>query len=219
MLPTIRVLIVHDDQLRRQCLAISLNATGHYIAADFAIDESQALQRLLEQAHDVVLLDWALAPEKVLRTTWRISQEFPRTKVLILSLLESAQNIRHCVEAGAFGYILRHESFDDLVTRINQAVRGEASCTPGEMRNLFSRMAELGEHHNQKERDPCILTTREMQILSLIADNMSNKQIAKQLNLSLHTVKNHVHNLLEKLRSPGRYAAVQHAYQRKWLQR
>jgi two-component system nitrate/nitrite response regulator NarL len=220
MTDSLRLKIVHDDQMHRKCLADALAATGHFPAIEFAASAEEAQESLHDHPADVFLIDWGLPHERALELTRHIIRELPKARVLILGLPETRENVLSCIEAGVAGYVSKQGSLDDLITRIAEAIRGEIACSPDITRAAFSRLAELDQQRRNKEIvESTNLTAREMEILGLIAKGLSNKEIANQLCLSLHTVKNHVHHLLEKLSAKGRYAAVQRAYDKHWLKR
>src|SRR5437870_4013897 len=174
----VRLLIVNDDALHRQCLAAALADTGRFQIVASADTAAEALIRLGQEPANVVLADWNLPAEGALALTRRIAHDFPEVKVLLMGLAETAGNVQACAEAGAAGYVLKGETLEQLTVRIEQAMRGETVCSAGTVRLLFARLAEVARRQqgDAKPNAPC-LTCREMQILQLIADGMSNKEI------------------------------------------
>jgi DNA-binding NarL/FixJ family response regulator len=217
MTQPIHLLLVHDHHLHRECLAAALAVTGRFRAVETAASAEAALARLRQAPADVALLDWGLPGGGALETTRSIARDFPGVKVLLLGVPETAENVRACAEAGAAGYHRKEETLEQLTARIEQVIRGETDCSPDVARRLFSHLSELADAHRGDADGDGGLTGRELQVLQLIADGLSNKQIAGRLHLSLHTVKNHVHNLLGKLAAEGRYQAVRFAHQKQWL--
>jgi len=216
----VRLLIVHDQLIYRQCLAQTLATTGRFATVGHAGSGADALRQVGRDPPDVVVIDWQLPAPGALALTRDLKRTFPDLKVLILGIVETLNVVQECVEAGAAGYVVIDDTVEQFLARVDEAMRGEASSSPGIVRALFSRLSELS--HDGKGgtgRGADVLTFRELQILRMIAEGLSNKQIASRLNLSQHTVKNHVHNLLEKLSADGRHAAVQYAYERRWLTR
>jgi DNA-binding NarL/FixJ family response regulator len=217
----IHSLIVHNQVFFGECLAAALAADGRRAAV--AGDVPAALDQVRRQPPDLVLADWRLPAKGALDLTAAVHRQWPDTKVLVLGVEETPDVVWACVEAGAAGYVPDTDSLDQFRARVEQVLRGETFSSPGIARALFARLADLAR---ARERNgdgaapaPDVLTCRELQILRMIADGLSNKQIAARLNLSLHTVKNHIHNLLEKLAVEGRYAAVQYAREQQWLAR
>jgi DNA-binding NarL/FixJ family response regulator len=144
--------------------------------------------------------------------------KYPELKVILLGSEESDDKVVDCLEAGASGYLIRNQPLADLRFAIGVVARGEIACTPRVAHALFQRLASLGRERRRREKlDFLTLTPRELEILWLIADDLSNQEIAHKLFLSVHTVKNHVHKILETLGVHSRRAAVRHAIERGWI--
>jgi two-component system NarL family response regulator len=215
------LLIVHDQLFFRQCLAQTLETTGRFAAVGHAGSGDDALAQVGKRPPQIIVIDWQLPAPGALALTRALKRACPDARVLILGIVETLDVVQECVEAGAAGYVVIDDTVEQFLGRVEQVMRGEASSSPGIVRALFSRLSKLS--HDRQPEGPGhgadVLTFRELQILRMIAEGLSNKQIASRLKLSQHTVKNHVHNLLEKLAADGRYAAVQQAYERRWLTR
>jgi DNA-binding NarL/FixJ family response regulator len=160
-----------------------------------ATNLDEAVRLAAELFPSVILVDHAL-PE-VVRTIRLILATQPMVKVVILGVLESDENILACAEAGVAGYVPREASLEDLIEAIECASRGELRCSPRMgatlLRLLALRAASSADHSSRT------LTSREVEIVRLIEQGLSNKEIASRLGIQVATVKNHVHNLLEKL--------------------
>ena len=145
----------------------------------------------------------------------KIKETFPGARVVIIGASVSRNENLEYIEAGASGYCPPGSRPEHLIETIRKVHRGEVSCPPDILANLFERIvslrAQLGTAHDNQLNS---LTQREIGILRLITDGMSNKEISVRLNLELQTVKNHVHNILEKLRVHNRREAA--AYTRKF---
>src|SRR5436305_8977574 len=140
--------------------------------------------------------------------------------MLVLGSAEAGDEILTCLEAGARGYVLRDQTLDELKAAIERVARGETVVTPEAAHRLFRRLGELGrESRRHRQLEFLDLTARELEILGLIAQGLSNQAIADRLYLSVHTVKNHVHNMLERLGLTTRGEAVEYARTRGWLPR
>jgi DNA-binding NarL/FixJ family response regulator len=130
------------------------------------------------------------------------------------------QEIMACIEAGAAGYVLKEATIDYLVETIRAVYQGESFCSPRLAASLFSRIAEL-----VSERRPAIapgaikLTAREVEIIKEIAEGLSNQEIAQRLSIQPQTVKNHIHNILDKLQLHNRLEAVHYARERNLLKK
>lgn len=195
---SISVLIVCNVRLYREGLAYSLghHASGRVRVVGTAADGDGALSRVRELAPALVLLDLAL-PRSV-ATIRAIVGQAPDTRVVVLAINESDTDVIAIAEAGVSGYLPRDGSLEDLVAAIERAARGEVLCPPSIVASLFKRMAMLAHAH------PAVsalsgLTPREQEVVGLIGQGLSNKEIARRLTIRPATVKNHVHNILEKL--------------------
>jgi DNA-binding NarL/FixJ family response regulator len=141
-----------------------------------------------------------------------------QVKVLVLVAVDDHESIVNCVAAGARGCVLEEASLEELRTAIERVVAGETFCSPQLVSSMFQQLMELSRDSITTERaDDANLTQRERQILGLMADRMSNQEIADELSLSLYTIKNHVHNILEKLQVDDRFDAIEHARRRRLL--
>jgi DNA-binding NarL/FixJ family response regulator len=218
MTNSMRLILVHEDPLFRECVAAALAATGRFAGVTLAADAEQARAAVGQESSDVLLVQWDLPARSALALARHVASSCPRVPVILLGLPWTCEAVRDCAEAGGAGYILKGESLEDMLARIAEAARGETACSPRAARFLFGYLAELARQRPPRgENHETDLTTRELEILSLIADGLSNKEIAARLCLSLHTVKNHVHSLLEKLAVGSRHAAVRHAREKHWL--
>jgi two-component system nitrate/nitrite response regulator NarL len=191
------VLIVDDTRLYREGLADILMRERRVDAVETAADPAAAVHQLITSSPDVVLLNTAMTDcTEILH---RIADAAERVPVVVLGVSESETDVIAWAEAGVAGYLFKTGSLADLVGVIHDALRGEVLCPPRLTGALLRRLAALAA-----ERRPHIetarLTAREREILELIDDGLSNKDIARHLSIEVRTVKNHVHNILEKLR-------------------
>ncbi len=211
--------IVDDSHLFRECMAAVLEEEDRY-SVSFQMPSLEALQAKPPSfPPDVILVACALPGGGALELIRWAGTEFPGAKVLVLGREEDQEaQILGCIEAGASGLISRNQSLDDLKQSLSALANGQTLCSPELAQSVFSRLKELSGRREEASSEN-VLTPREMEILELVADGLSNKEIAQRLIISLHTVKNHVHNILEKLEVGGRYAAVTYAYEHRWLRR
>jgi DNA-binding NarL/FixJ family response regulator len=178
---------------------------------------SQAIDQIKKVIPEVALVDIGMPDKDGLDVTQTLHNDLPAVKVIILGMPDLTDEIMSCIEAGAAGYVLKEASFEYLVESIRSVQRGESFCSPRMAASLFSRIAELaGERIPESSVK---LTMREIEIINKIADGLSNKEIAAQLYIEEQTVKNHVHNILDKLQLHNRLEAVQYARERKLLNR
>jgi two-component system, NarL family, nitrate/nitrite response regulator NarL len=192
----IRVAIVADTRLYREGLAQVLNRDSRLSVVATAARQEDALAALPQLEADVILVDMAMPDGRsVVRV---ILERAPLGRVIALGVVEDDDDVLGCVEAGVAGYVPREASIDDLVTVIESVARGEAICSPRVAGSLLRRVAALAAGRGG-ELPRAHLTTREREIIRLIDQGLSNKEIASDLGIEVATVKNHVHNILEKL--------------------
>jgi two-component system nitrate/nitrite response regulator NarL len=190
------VLIVASIRIYREGLALMLSRQPSFTITALAPDRDCAIASLTSAAPDVVLLDLTTAESAtVIRDVDRLR---PRTPVVALGVDEGEPEMLACVEAGVAGLVSRDASFEELVATIESAARGEVHCSPRFAGTLVRRVAALAAGR-EAPAPTDRLTAREYQIVGLLEQSLSNKEIAVQLGIEVATVKNHVHNLLEKL--------------------
>jgi DNA-binding NarL/FixJ family response regulator len=202
---TMDVVVFTDLCLLSECLTEMLDAHPEVDAVQ-AVENQPELSALLDTASpDVLLVDYGTAGS--VSTIHLVAHQHESTRVVAFSVPETEHHVVECVEAGAASYVPRDGSFADLMTAIRGALRGELYCRPRIAAMLSRRLATV-----VNSRDYGVfgasLTDREREIVELIEQGLSNKEIAGRLNIRLATVKNHVHNILEKLNVHRREAAA-----------
>jgi two-component system, NarL family, nitrate/nitrite response regulator NarL len=203
-----RVLILAEVGVHREALARSLGRNRRCDVVAVAAGIEEAVAALEEAGPEVVLVDIPTpAGANAVRT---LVAAAPEIKVVALGVPEDERNVIAFAEAGASGYVAREGSMDDLVAVVESAARGECLLPPDIAAKLFRRVATLAREPRLEpiqER----LTARELDVLRLIEQGLSNKEIATALSIELATVKNHVHRILEKLNVRRRTAAAARA--------
>jgi two-component system, NarL family, nitrate/nitrite response regulator NarL len=204
------VLVVADIRLHRDGLAEILRRQQTIRALGTAADADEAVAQARSLSPQVILVDMVMRDD-AMRTVGTLAREVPEARILALAVPEAEEEVIACVEAGAAGCVTRGASLEEVVSAVEGIARGEAPCSPLMTAAIFKRIRELavGRPEGLEER----LTPREQEILSLIDEGLSNKQIAQSLCIETATVKNHVHSILEKLHVTRRgeaAAAVRH---------
>jgi DNA-binding NarL/FixJ family response regulator len=213
----LRLAIVDHHQLFRDCLASVLTQDARFEVLAKTGQGKEILGKL--SGVDVLVLGLDASPDGVLDLTREVCVRFPEVKVLILGREGSDERILEFLEAGANGFLFRDQSLSELRSALEIISRGDTVCAPPIVHSLFTRLAELGRKRRRLHKlEYLTLTPRELEILHLIADGMSNQEIAERLFLSVHTVKNHIHKVLETLGVRSRWAAVRHGVERGWIQ-
>jgi two-component system nitrate/nitrite response regulator NarL len=199
------VLIVSEVRLYREGLAELLAREPTLCVSGIAAHTVEALTRACETDPAVVLLDHAAADS--LSFSRALTQLRPEVHVVALGLPDGDEAVLAFAEAGISGYVAREGSVKDVVAAIESAARGELRCTPQLAGTILRRLAwraAVGADVTPQSA----LTCRETEIVRLIDQGLSNKEIAVRLGIEVATVKNHVHNLLEKLRVHRRAEAA-----------
>lgn len=214
----VRLLISDPYHLFRECLAAALGRDERFDVVDRTESRKAMVEKLALGAADVLVLGARILDRELIGLIQEVVSHFPAVKILVLGPAEREEQVVDCLLAGASGFLPRDQSLAEVFAAIEVVARGERVCDPHVMRLLFARLGELGRERKRRDRLEILeLSAREMEILRLIADEMTNQEIASRLNLSVHTVKNHVHRILEVLGVHTRWGAVNHAFAKGWL--
>jgi DNA-binding NarL/FixJ family response regulator len=200
-LPTkISVLLIEDNRFLREGITDILRKQGKFAVEALADGDDSTGQLAGLNPPDVVLLDLGLEKEHSLKLMGVLRERFPESRVIAMDILPDQGDIVEFVKAGGSGFILKNAPLDDYVTTI-KAVAGGATILPAMLtKSLFTQIVESVLKSGSTVPDHAIrLTKREREIIDLISEGMSNKEIAQQLHIATFTVKSHVHNVLEKL--------------------
>jgi DNA-binding NarL/FixJ family response regulator len=190
------ILIVAATRLYREGLAQVLERREALRVVGMAGDRRDALAKVHELRPEIVLLDMA-TPESHAAVR-DIESLTPASRVVALGVADVEADVLACAEAGVAGYVRREGSLEDLVVAVEGVARGEMLCSPELAGSLWRRVAVLSANQ-QVASNVADLTRREREVVRLIDHDLSNKEIARQLGIGVATVKNHVHNLLDKL--------------------
>jgi NarL family two-component system response regulator LiaR len=206
---TISVLIADDHTLVRQGIRAFLEAQPHFTIVAEADSGEAAVRLAAEHVPDVVLMDLVMPGMDGVEATRRLKSVSPRTQIVVLTSYHEDEHIFPALRAGAISYLLKTIKMDDLAEAIRRAAQGEASLHP----RVAARVIEELQGGKQEASNPFAdLTEREIEILKLIANGLSNAQIAGQLVISENTVKGYVSNILSKLHLADRTQAAVYAW-------
>ena len=198
-MPKIRILLIEDNRILRE--GISDMISGHKDLTVVAVSDGRhnALAKSGIKPH-VVLLDLGLDRQNSLDIVELMKKEFPGVKVIGMGLAPAQADIMEFVPAGADGFILKDATLEDVVNTIRSVAGGKTVLPSLMTSSLFFQIAEHALLKGKRNlRGATRMTQREKEIISLIVEGMSNKEIAGKLNIATFTVKSHVHNILEKL--------------------
>lgn len=202
----IRVLIVADVRFYRDGLADVIARHPRCNVLGTASNRSDAVDRVRADAPDIVLLDAAM-PEGLLAAS-EIVACMPSAKVVAIALDETPHAVLEWAEVGVSGYVPRDASLADLVAAIERTARGELQCSAQVAAGMIRRVWALAKVAGDRQVTDVHLTPREIEIMRLIDQGMSNKDIARHLGIGVATAKSHVHHILEKLNVRGRSQAA-----------
>lgn len=209
-MPHQRIAVLHRNCLFRDSLVTFLRSTSRYegLSIDHTSAEFDEAELIQVQA-DVFLVDLNLPNNLAIRIAQLLQGHAPRQKLIVL-VPDDFTNLLECIAAGVHGCVMERSTLAELETSIAKAIEGETVCSGPFAATMFAEISRVSW------RIPSItigfrLTARELEVLELLAQRYSNKQIAKRLSVSIFTVKNHVHSILEKLDVESRVEAVDRA--------
>lgn len=207
----IKVMIVDDHALMREGLKQILELEDDISVIAQAADGEEAILRAIEFNPDVVLLDINMPKLNGIETLRRFKDLGIKTKVIILTIHEDKQYILETLKIGANGYILKDSDADSLIKGIRQVSMGKKYIQPS-VEDLVKVSPKFDDCHNEGIEKINLLTKREYEVLTLIAEGLNNKDIADKLYISGKTVKNHVSNIFKKLGLNDRVQATIFSY-------
>lgn len=203
----IRVLVADDHAIVRKGIRALLATEPGILVVGEAEDGQQAIAQAQRLAPDVVLMDLVMPGTDGLEATRRILAQQPHIRILVLTSFAGDDKVFPAIRAGARGYLLKDSGPEDLVQAIQQVFQGESSLHPSIARRLLRELAEP----TQREPEVDALTEREIEVLQLVAEGHSNREISEQLTISEATVRTHVSNILAKLNLGSRTQAALYA--------
>jgi len=219
MTKQISVLVIEDNRLVRDGLAQLLDAQPDFKVVAAAAGASAGLLQVRDTKPHVVLVDASLGNQDSRRFVESVRKEAPESKVIVMDLLPAHEDVIAFIKAGASGFIVKDATVDDFVRTIRSVAAGADVVPPALTGTLLSHIVDQAVTRSTTAvLEAVLMTKREREITSLIADGLSNKEIAQRLNIATYTVKSHVHNILEKLALRTRLQIAAHAHKTSALQ-
>jgi len=211
----ISLVLIDDNRLLREGLAAMIHTQPGFRVLAASADVDEAMRKVREARPDVVLLDFGLEDHDSLHLTATVHGEVPSARVIVMGLLPAQEDVADFVRAGASGFIMKDAGFEDFFRTIRAVAAGEEVLPPALTTSLFTQIVRnVGASSKTQVLESVRLTNRERQVIDLLGEGLSNKEIAIRLHVAVHTVKSHVHNVLEKLALHSRLevAAFTHGY-------
>ena len=201
------VVVVDDAELFREALRAVFTQEGFDVVG-VAADAMKGIDLAREHESDIVMLDLLMPGMSGLEVVGSIIKASPRSRVVLLTASESAEDLLAAVKAGASGYLRKDTPLPRLVVAMNDVIEGGAAVSPAMGGKLFSALRDLLRHQGASAGRRTELTGRELEILTLVGEGQTSREIASKLYISENTVRNHVRNILDKLGMKSRFEAV-----------
>ena len=211
---TIPVLVIEDSRLLREGIAAVLNAQPDLRVVAAAESVATALRSARETRPRVVLVDSSLGEDDSRAGVESLRAAAPDARVIVMDLLPAGEDIAEFVKAGVYGFIVKDATIEEVVAAVRAVAAGGEVLPSALTGRLFSQIARDAVATGRPEALGAVrLTPREREVIGLVAEGLSNKDIARRLHLTTYTIKSHVHNILEKLALHNRLQIA--AYARK----
>lgn len=209
----IRILLIEDNALLRDGIFAILKPIKDIIVTAAAGDGKSTLTRIKQLKPNVVLLDLGLRSQNSLHVVEILKNDFPEAKIIIMDLAPVQADILQYVKAGASGFILKDASLKDFIITIRSVAEGSTVLPPLLVDSLFSQIIEHAVREDKsKIKNAVKMTKRERELVLLLGEGDSNKEIAQKMHISTYTVKSHIHNIMEKLALHSRLEIANYSY-------
>ncbi|UAC01436.1 response regulator transcription factor [Dactylosporangium vinaceum] len=203
---TIRVLLADDQRVVREGLALVLGLLADVEVVGAAADGAEAVELALRHRPDIVLMDLRMPRVDGVEATRRLKQQLPEVRVVVLTTYSDDRSVLEALRAGAKGYLTKEAGGEEILAAMRRVLQDGAALDPAVQHHVLNAL------HNPVPNNSDGLTPREVEVLALIAEGLSNAEIAARLFISEGTVKSHVNHLLAKIGGRDRAQAVAYAY-------
>jgi len=209
----IRLLLIEDNRLLRDGIFAVLKPHKDIKIIAASGDGKNTILKIKKLKPNVVLLDLGLRSQNSLHVVEIVKKDFPEAKVIIMDLAPVQADILQYVKAGANGFILKDASLNDFLITIRAVAQGSTVLPPMLVDSLFSQIVENAVRDGKtKIKDAVKMTKREREVVGLLGEGMSNKEIGQKMHVSTYTVKSHIHNIMEKLALHTRLEIANYSY-------
>jgi len=213
MMKKIRLLLIEDNRLLRDGIFSILKPHKDILIIAASGDGKNTLVKIKQLKPNVVLLDLGLRSQNSLHVVEVVKRDFPLAKVIVMDLAPVQADILQYVKAGANGFILKDASLNDFLITIRSVSEGATILPPLLIDSLFSQIVDHAVREGKtKIKEAVRMTKREKEVIGLLADGMSNKEIGQKTHISTYTVKSHIHNIMEKLALHTRLEIANYSY-------
>jgi DNA-binding NarL/FixJ family response regulator len=210
-----RILIADDHPIVRSGLTRVLDAQPDLEVVAEAADGAEAVEKALAEDVDLAILDVSMPRLTGIQAAGELAKRRPELRVLMLSMYDSEQFLYESLRAGASGYVLKSEADNDIVDAVRRTMRGQSFLYPSAIATLVQDYVARGRPDDEQFD---VLTPRELEVVKLIAEAHSSKEIAKELVISVKTVERHRQNILDKLGMSDRVELTRYAIRRGLIQ-
>lgn len=209
----IRLLLIEDNRLLRDGIHSILKAHKDIIIIATSGDGKQTLVKIKDLKPNVILLDLGLRSQNSLHVVEIVKRDFPDAKIIVMDLAPVQADILQYVKAGANGFILKDASLNDFLITIRTVAEGSTVLPPLLVDSLFSQIVDHAIREGKTRlQQAARMTTREQEVIKLLGEGLTNKEIAQKIHVSMYTVKSHIHNIMEKLALHTRLEIANYSY-------
>lgn len=209
----IKLLLIEDNRLLREGIAAMLTEQPDLAVVATAPGSERVLALVREAKPQIVLVDSALGEQDSLRLLETVRKASPDARLVVMGLLPAPQDIVEFVEAGCSGFIMKDATVEDFIATIRTVARGVSVLPSSLTGTIFTHVANQAVRRGPRAMKGAVrMTKREREVVALIGEGLSNKEIAARLHIVLHTVKSHVHNVLDKLALHTRLQVAAYAH-------
>ena len=209
----IRLLLIEDNRLLRDGIFSILKPHKDILIISASGDGKHTLVKIKQLKPNVVLLDLGLRSQNSLHVVEIVKKDFPEAKIIVMDLAPVQADVLQYVKAGANGFILKDASLNDFLITIRTVNEGATVLPPLLIDSLFSQIIDNAVREGKSELKKAVqMTQRERDVIGLLNDGMSNKEIGQKIRISTYTVKSHIHNIMEKLALHTRLEIANYSY-------
>jgi DNA-binding NarL/FixJ family response regulator len=209
----IRLLLIEDNRLLRNGILAILKPQKDIVIIAASGDGKDTLLKIKQLKPNVVLLDLGLRSQNSLHVVEIVKKDFPDAKIIVMDLAPVQADILQYVKAGANGFILKDASLNDFLITIRTVAEGSTVLPPLLVDSLFSQIVDHAVREGKSKLNEAVkMTKREREVIGLLGEGMSNKEIGQKIRISTYTVKSHIHNIMEKLALHTRLEIANYSY-------